>query len=86
MRDPIHVFPVALELEPVDHRGRVRFGISVRGIVRISLAMRPEALAHHDVLQAIAVNVRQRQRMKLREMNAIAILLRRLAHDQVLAK
>ena len=65
------LLPAPRELEPIEH-GRV-VAIRIAGA-----AVRPEALAGDDVLQAVAVHVDEVDGVQLGELHAVLVLLRSL--------
>ena len=76
-RHPVHgLVRVAHELEPVSHGGVVAAGVGAG-------AVRPEAFAGDEVLQPVAVQVHQLDRVELREGDAEAVLARLLVHEDV---
>ena len=70
---------VADQPEPVEDGWSIGVDITTH-------AVRPAALARHDVLQPIAVDVRQGQRVELAERHGVIILLRRYPHDPMLGE
>ena len=69
----------ARELEPVEHRGVVAIRIA-------GAAVRPEALAGDDVLEAVAVHVDEIDGVDLGELHAVRFSARLLVHEDVLAE
>jgi hypothetical protein len=70
---------VTRELEPVEHRRRVRLRIALD-------AVGPTPLAGEDVEQAVAVDIDEPQRMHLTEGHAVRMIGRRRPHDAVLGE
>ena len=64
---------LAHRLEPIQH-GRLERA-------RIVLGMGPVPLAGDDVRHAVVVHIRQRDRVELRERDAVVVLLGLLAHE-----
>ena len=85
IRDPVHgLVRAARELEPIHDRRRRRFLVATGTVC-------PEAFAGDDVFQAIAVDVHEIYRVKLREAHAIIVERRRRVaflrlHDVVLGE
>ena len=80
IRDEIHALVRApRQLEPIEHR----LVIAIR-ITRASV--RPETFTRHDILHAIAIHIDEIDRVNLRELHAVFILLQLLVHEDVLAE
>ena len=79
VRNEIHGLPLAHELKPVADRRRIRLRVAM-------IAMRPKAFADDDVLEPVAVDVREIERVELGEDDAVTVVLRFVAHDEVTAK
>ena len=70
---------IALELKPVKHRGRIRVRIAVRTV-------RPKSFSSHEIFQTVAIHVHKLQRVRLRKLDAKAIVFRRFTDDEVLVE